>query len=245
LTQVNNEAMDPLEPVNRVVPAIPMHVGKAIEQAMSLDAQHRFSSVEQFWETLWLVLADHPTPVLGKPSVPQGSPAVPAPEIEQAVGQTIEKQVPEPSPVVPASVEEQEAKTIRLASLPQLYLKRWLSYQSLKNNNDSGQSQRSSPPPSKGDAPIQPISSLEEMAPERPAEKSVPQPEDSSPIEPLVLKVTDVSTQAQIAQRPLSEQNGRIDQGSLWPCMDIEMSFSQSDWEWSVSSKPEHDRQEE
>lgn len=40
--------------------------------------------------------------------------------------------------------QEQEAKTIRLVSLPQLYLKRWLSYQSQKNNNYSARSQGSS-----------------------------------------------------------------------------------------------------
>ena len=108
LTQVGNEAMDPLEPVNSVVPAIPMYIGRAIERAMSLDAQHRFSSVEQFWEALWFVLAEQPAPVFSLPSVPQGSPTVPASELGQAVGQTIEKPAPEPLPGVPASVDEQE-----------------------------------------------------------------------------------------------------------------------------------------
>jgi serine/threonine protein kinase len=103
LTQVGNEAMDPLEPANSVVPAIPMNIGKAIEHAMSLNAQHRFSSVEQFWEALWLILAEQPAPVLDKPSVPTPGP-------ERAIGQTIEKPVPELMPVVPVpeSIEEQE-----------------------------------------------------------------------------------------------------------------------------------------
>src|SRR6266404_9751147 len=47
------------------VPAIPVSKGKAVERAMSLDAQHRFSSVEQFREALWR-LEEHdeedPTP---------------------------------------------------------------------------------------------------------------------------------------------------------------------------------------
>ena len=40
-----------------------------------------------------------------------------------------------------AEVPEQEAKTIRLISLPQIYLKRWLLYQSLKYHKHSGRSQ--------------------------------------------------------------------------------------------------------
>jgi eukaryotic-like serine/threonine-protein kinase len=71
LTQVGNKAMDLFETVSSVVPTIPMTIGKAIEQAMSLDAQHRFSSVEQFWEALWLILAEPPAPVFDKPSVPK------------------------------------------------------------------------------------------------------------------------------------------------------------------------------
>ena len=110
LTQVHNEAMDPLEPVNSIVPAIPMRISKAIEQAISLDAQHRFSSVEQFWEALWLILAEQPAPVFDKPSVPTDPPAVPTAGLEWAIGQTIEKPLREPPPVVPVleNIEEQE-----------------------------------------------------------------------------------------------------------------------------------------
>jgi hypothetical protein len=59
----------------------------------------------------------------------------------------------------------QEAETVRLPSLSQIHLKRWLSYQSLKNNRHSGRSQGSSP--SLQDAeevPAQPISSSRGMA---------------------------------------------------------------------------------
>jgi eukaryotic-like serine/threonine-protein kinase len=103
LTQVDNEAMGPLEPVNSVVPAIPMSISKAIERAMSLNAQHRFSSVEQFWEALWLLPTEHLAPVFDKPSVPTPGP-------ERAIGQTIEKPVPEPllAESAPPSVEERE-----------------------------------------------------------------------------------------------------------------------------------------
>src|SRR6266581_930669 len=38
-----------------------------------------------------------------------------------------------------------KAKTIRLTSPPDIYLKRWLAYQSRKNTNSSGRTQGSSP----------------------------------------------------------------------------------------------------
>ena len=119
LAQVGNEAMDPLEPVNNVVPAIPMSKGKAIERAMSLDAQHRFSSVEQFWEALWRLEA-HPAPVSGIPTVPKSPPAVSALGPERVVEQASEKLVPKPPSVrVPVSRKEEDpTATIRLPKLP-------------------------------------------------------------------------------------------------------------------------------
>jgi serine/threonine protein kinase len=109
LKQVGNDAMDPLEPVNNVVPAILMHIGRAIDRAMSLDAQQRFSSVEQFWEALWL-LETPPEPVFGILSVPKDPPSVPAPDPERAVGQASEKAVPTPplAGSVLDSIEERE-----------------------------------------------------------------------------------------------------------------------------------------
>ena len=109
LKQVSAAAMDPLEPVNNVVPAIPMRIGKAIDRAMSLDAQRRFSSVEQFWEGLWR-LKEPPAPVLGIPSVPKGPPTAPAPRSQQAVGQACEKAAPKPplAGSVLDSIEERE-----------------------------------------------------------------------------------------------------------------------------------------
>ena len=120
LRKVGSEAMDPLEPVNNVVPAIPMSKGKAIGRAMSLDAQDRFSSVEQFWEALWR-LEEHPAPVLSVPSVPKSQPAVPALGPERAIGQASEKLVPKPPPglrVPDSDQEEDPTATVRLPKPP-------------------------------------------------------------------------------------------------------------------------------
>ena len=51
-TQLSNGEIDPLKPVNEVIPAIPTFIAEAIQRAMSINADDRFSSVEQFWEAL-------------------------------------------------------------------------------------------------------------------------------------------------------------------------------------------------
>ncbi len=52
-TELDSTGIDLLKPVNEVVPTIPSFTAEAIEQAMALEDDHRFSSVEQFWEALW------------------------------------------------------------------------------------------------------------------------------------------------------------------------------------------------
>ena len=54
---------DPLEFAKSAAPAIPLQKGRTIARAMSLDAGRRFSSVEQFWDALWL-LEENPHPRL-------------------------------------------------------------------------------------------------------------------------------------------------------------------------------------
>ncbi len=63
-TQLDSTGIDLLKPVNEVVPTIPTFIAEAIQQAMALEDDHRFSSVEQFWEALWS-LAEYPSSVSG------------------------------------------------------------------------------------------------------------------------------------------------------------------------------------
>ncbi len=51
-TQLSNGEIDPLKPVNEVISTIPTHIAETIQRAMSINADDRFSSVEQFWEAL-------------------------------------------------------------------------------------------------------------------------------------------------------------------------------------------------
>lgn len=52
-TQLSNGEIDPLKPLNEVIPTIPTFVTEAIQRAMSINADDRFLSLEQFWEALW------------------------------------------------------------------------------------------------------------------------------------------------------------------------------------------------
>jgi hypothetical protein len=109
--------------------------------------------------------------------------------------------------------QEQEAKTIRLSSLPQIYLKRWLSYQSLKNNNHSGRSQGSSP--SLQDAeevPTQPISSLQEMAS---ADETV------LLVAPIQIERTQASPTMPAPSIPKASELTPIRSNLLWPSIII------------------------
>ncbi len=51
-TKLSNGEIDPLKPLNEVIPIIPTSVNEAIQRAMSINADDRFLSLEQFWETL-------------------------------------------------------------------------------------------------------------------------------------------------------------------------------------------------
>src|SRR5207253_2299258 len=52
-THLESSGIDLLKPVNEIVPTIPRFTAQAIQQAMALEDEQRFSSVEQFWEALW------------------------------------------------------------------------------------------------------------------------------------------------------------------------------------------------
>src|SRR5260370_11309821 len=83
-TQWDSTGIDLLQPVNEVVPTIPTFTADAIQQAMALEEDHRFSSVEQFWEALWSPIGRSslsrsqsgpptslPAPATPKPAVPR------------------------------------------------------------------------------------------------------------------------------------------------------------------------------
>lgn len=51
ITSLSTKGVDPLEPMNELVPEIPVPVADIIQRALAIDSNKRFPSVEAFWET--------------------------------------------------------------------------------------------------------------------------------------------------------------------------------------------------
>ena len=122
--QLSNGNIDPLKPVNEVIPAIPSSIAEVIQQAMSVDVRDCFSSVEQFWEVLrsrerrQLSLtisrtrpsASLPSPAVSKQAVEKPAP-VSAPKQQRASGASelaVAKQAVEESAAVAAPRQAEE-----------------------------------------------------------------------------------------------------------------------------------------
>ncbi|GAC1399383.1 MAG: hypothetical protein NVS4B12_17000 [Ktedonobacteraceae bacterium] len=69
ITQIGKQRTDPLEPLNRLVPDLPVSVAEAIHRAMALSPDQRFPTMEAFWHALQpqSFLAPSPTPITPLP----------------------------------------------------------------------------------------------------------------------------------------------------------------------------------
>ncbi len=81
---IESENVDPLKPVDQLVPAIPAHVAEAIQQAMSLNGSDRFSTAEQFTQALKSEFVQQPPEPVTVGSARQDQQA-PPPRVEPAV----------------------------------------------------------------------------------------------------------------------------------------------------------------
>ncbi len=52
MTQLGSRGIDPLEPIQNYAPDVPQHISDAIYRAMSVDIEHRFPTVQDFWQEL-------------------------------------------------------------------------------------------------------------------------------------------------------------------------------------------------
>jgi eukaryotic-like serine/threonine-protein kinase len=58
MLQLGSKGADPLVPIIELVPDIPLLISEAIQQAMSIDSNNRFATVEEFWQALQAGLPD-------------------------------------------------------------------------------------------------------------------------------------------------------------------------------------------
>lgn len=54
MTLIDRLGVDPVTQANEVEASVPFHISEVIDRAMSLNADDRFSSVDEFWEAFWL-----------------------------------------------------------------------------------------------------------------------------------------------------------------------------------------------
>lgn len=100
LAQLGEREPDPLLPVNQITPGIPATIAGAIHCAMSIHRNDRFSSVEQFWNSLWQ--APNIYPIAQPTWVPGEQPRIKE-DNELDANPTLEDT---PGPMVPPPPEE-------------------------------------------------------------------------------------------------------------------------------------------
>jgi serine/threonine protein kinase len=66
MTQLGSKHNDPLVAANVVLPTIPQHIAEVLEQAMAINSNDRYATIEEFWQalTLYPVAEDEPEPLL-------------------------------------------------------------------------------------------------------------------------------------------------------------------------------------
>src|SRR6266496_453740 len=80
MTQLGSKHEDPLEPVNTLVPTIPQHIVDALQQAMAINSNDRFATIEEFWQALKLYPIEEEEPA----SLPTLESRVPADQRDSA-----------------------------------------------------------------------------------------------------------------------------------------------------------------
>jgi serine/threonine protein kinase len=102
-TQLGSKGIDPLEPLNSLVPNVPPHVADAIARAMVIDSNERFPTVNDFWQALNAHPLEQPQPQPVPVVLPVAAsrPAVitrPRPPIEDATTANIAQEPTSPAP---------------------------------------------------------------------------------------------------------------------------------------------------
>src|SRR5258708_7935583 len=120
LAQLGEREPDPLLPVNQITPSVPTTIAGAIHRAISIHSNDRFSSVEQFWNSLWQVSSVNPivqpawVPV-EQPRVEEGKELDANPTVEDTTG----LMVPPPSEESKEPEEVKKPATAPLQKQPQ------------------------------------------------------------------------------------------------------------------------------
>lgn len=92
ITQQNHGESDPLQSAHEVNSAVPASIAEIIQQAMSLDPDERFSSVEQFHSKMAALAEESPAEMVPEsPAIPPFLPVPVTPEPQEPTGPRSEK----------------------------------------------------------------------------------------------------------------------------------------------------------
>ena len=95
MTQLGSNHRDPLIAVNQLVPEVPPLLAAVIMQAMSINSNDRFPTVEQFWQALTAYPARETAPAVMAPPSPIQYPVTPIPEVLNNTNNVLVKPVPQ------------------------------------------------------------------------------------------------------------------------------------------------------
>jgi eukaryotic-like serine/threonine-protein kinase len=70
MTQISSKGVDPLEPVDQLVPTLPASVTEVLIHAMAINSNDRFATVDEFWQAFKACnVEDDPEPVVAQPAL--------------------------------------------------------------------------------------------------------------------------------------------------------------------------------
>lgn len=98
-TRLRNGEVDPLKRVLELIPALPTSIAEAIQRAMSIDADERFSSVEEFREALGSQVTQFSARQLLSTPLPVPLPEQPASTRKQELDDVLEPSPADEQPV--------------------------------------------------------------------------------------------------------------------------------------------------
>lgn len=88
MTQLGSKGVDPVEPLNSVVPNVPLFIAGAIQHAMEINSNERFATAQEFWQALNAhpIQASLPEPIT---PLPETGPQTAEPFTDMAAAPTV------------------------------------------------------------------------------------------------------------------------------------------------------------
>lgn len=111
MTRLGSKHPDPLVPVSELVPEIPLPVSNAIAQALAINSNERFATVDEFWQAL------RDTPIDEVPTIQPAAIASTTQDVAEASTQLPVPAVAPRSEKIPFAIKKEQTRSRRRALL--------------------------------------------------------------------------------------------------------------------------------